>query len=350
MKPQELLSTLQIVKPALSTLDFVPILKHFCFENNQVYAYNDVIGVRTESPIDLDCAIPGSIFTALLGSFSSGTLELSNESESEILVKCGRSRSKLATLPKDDYLFKFPDGSDSILEFDFDNDFIHGLEKCLLSVGYDPTHPEQMGITLSVQDGEPILYSTDNKTLSRYKLQSELKGLDDHQRILPVEFCEQLVAIYKKFHDPGVVVVGKGYILADFDHTLLFSKLINDLNTPDYEAVFNSYKVDETQYIEIPSELEDALNRALILLKDVNNSEIKISINKRSLFIRSSTSITESSDTIPLKKSMESMEFVIDGLLLQKAIMESKKIGFQVGSVLLKDREFTHLVSHYVDA
>ena len=67
---ESIIDPLQLVKSALGKGDFVPVLSHFCFTEGSVYAYNDEMAIKTECPLSIEAAVPGTVLLNLLNSIA----------------------------------------------------------------------------------------------------------------------------------------------------------------------------------------------------------------------------------------------------------------------------------------
>ena len=349
MNRQELLDSLAMVKPGLSNFDLVPILTHFCFSEGTVLAYNDVLAIEAEVDIDLDCGVPGDVMLSMLGSMKTKDIEV-EQSDAEILIKAGRSKAKLAVLPKEDYLFKMP-ATKSADKLRVGPDFINGLRKCLISVGDDPTHPEQTGIVLIASKAEVSLYSTDNKTLSKYEVDEEYDIKSQVLVILTKEFCDQLVAISTKLPKNKIdlfIDTKNDYVIASFEEEVtVYSKLLDDSSVSDFDSILDKFSMSSKSFVPIPADLKEATARAQIILKSAVDKELHIAIKKRTLQVEAKSSFGEVKEPIAMSKSFDETTFIIDSDMFARPIDSCKDISFQQGAVLFRDEAFIHLVSHF---
>lgn len=346
MKRQNLLEALDLVKPALSGQDFIPILSHFVFDGESVYAYDDVLAIDTECDFPLHGAVKGNLLLGLLNKSLSPEVKVEVE-EDQARFKLGKSKINLPILPESSSILEIPDEAFELPSIELSEDDINGLEKCLISVGEDMTHPQQMGITVRITSDTLVFFSTNNMTISTYQRDGKF---DDEVLtegvILPGRFCEQMVRIAKKEQESVQLSIGTGYALAFVSKHMIFSKLINELTPLDFDAAIKSHLKDASEEkIPVPMQLSMALERALLVLADAPDKVTKVNLanGKLSLLSESGPSSVEDSMAINDKKEMETK---IPTQLLLRALVYCNKMEFLRSCLLLEGDDFTHLVAY----
>ena len=138
---EKLLRILILIKPSLSTQDFIPILSNFCFTNSIVYAFDGVqcAGIEYKSKDKFN--ISGDFFIKLLQSYNSKQLSI-DVSDSTVNITVGKSKLKLSCLSEKEFVFESPKLPGQSL-FKVTKDFITGLSKCLISVNADQVKENQ---------------------------------------------------------------------------------------------------------------------------------------------------------------------------------------------------------------
>ena len=343
----DILDGLNVVKPALCGSDLVPILTHLCFGKGFVFAFNHFMAIKATIPLEIECAIPGGVLLPLANSLGKSlTIDQSGES---VTVKAGRSKTKLAAMHKDDFLFQFPDysGDGSVVLTDT---FVKGVSRCLISTGDDLNHPEHLGVTFCSIGGKAALYSTDNKTLSRCN--TDMDYAVDGKVLLPKEFCIQLVSLYAKFKshtEKPTLFFGDQYMIAEFGggEVLLFSK-IDTFPSIDFEKVLNNFDVSGSTYSAIPAGFKEAIDRSIIIQKSSGEQRTSISIKRRSLVVSAETGVGTVEDAMVLPTAPEaSVALTVNPALVSRICNNCSELVVKENAVVFKDGDYVHLISSY---
>lgn len=344
-----LLKLATLLRPALSTQSFIPALTHLCFSGGHATAFNDVTAISVRSPVELDLCLPGELFIKALSSFNSEQVALS-DLDAALLLTSGRSKLKVPVLPVKDFPFKAPSGkADSIA---FDNDMLEAIRKCLFSVGTDPTHPAQMGVTLE-DDGGAVFYSTDNFSISRCQTRSKLSLPAGAPIILPTLFCEQLLTLAKAFPDDDVdLLVYGGALKATFGKKAwLLTKTVVDLEPLDFKKTLDKHlKMGDVkkQLTRIPDTFDAAWNRALLVLGSEADKATLVSAQNGRILLESKSSLGEADDEMEWQGKEQSKDFHIDPTLVVRAAKLCGSIAFYDRVLVLAadDASFLHLIAH----
>lgn len=364
---EDLLKLINLVRPALSTLDYIPALKHVRFAGGEVTAYNDISAIAVRLPsddLDLDLCVPGDLLIRTLGSFNAKSVMLQTDSKgAALLVTSGRSKIKMPVLPSKDFPLSVPEGSSKTPVIDLDEHILKGISQCLISVGNDPTHPATMGVTLDCEDGRAVLYSTDNATISRAATKSKIKLPADAPVILPTFFCEQLISLLKAFpkteielelHPGALVAYFWGEAGYETKLATLFSKTLVDTQPLDFPKIIAKHCNVESEaqkdWQPIPDAFDAAFSRALLVLQSEQDKVTKIGVRSDQLDLHSHSSLGDSMDTLKIKATDDPQlsEFYVDPGLVARACKSCTHMGLFKRVMVLGDekRNFLHLLSH----
>ena len=359
---EALIKLLNLVRPSLSTLDYLPILQHVRVSGRTLTAHNDISAIMVQMPdsaLDLECCVPGEVLIRALGSFNAEKVMLQPDDDAAtLLVVSGRSKIKVPTLPLKDFPFKFPDPSKKIPKITISDDMLVGIQRCLISVGNDPTHPATMGVTLDCEDGCAVLYATDNVTISRYETKTEISLPGDAPIIFPTFFCEQLVALAKNCDGEVELEMHPGALLAIFydkegdDQISLFTKILVDLVPLEFNKIINRYcKLSgiAAKMFPIPASFDAAFSRALLVLSAERDKATKITSTDDVLKLLSTSAMGEASDTIAFDgASADVPEFYVDPSLVARALKPCTDMGLFPKVIVLGDTkaQFLHLIAH----
>lgn len=270
MLKTELITALSYNKECLSKQTLVPILSHFCLTPEQISSFNGTQGVVVDFNTGLNCSVPGEVFYSLLNSLASEELKFVL-SETNVVIKAGKSTSKLGILPATAFVFTPPKDYKNNLSIEVTEDFIKGIKKCLNTVNDNPTITNQFGITLT----STALYSTDDVRISKYSLLHKLNT--NLQYLLPKTFCELLCKFSGAFTN-GKMFFGKDFITVEFDKVKLFTKVITDVKFLDYEAIIKLVCAQNLVTIQIPAAIKQIIYRCEIFLKSETDKLVKIDV------------------------------------------------------------------------
>lgn len=354
----KLLQLATLVQPALSSQGYIPALSHILFsvERGRVaVAYNDVAAILVSTDLGLELCVPGELLVKTLGSFSAEDVSLQvDDKTGNLHVVSGRSKMKLPTLAAKEFPLELPDGDCDKVEVT--DSMLEGIRRCLFSVGSDPTHPAQMGITVDTHAGKACFYSTDNFTITVSRTNSKIKLPGDSPIILPTFFCEQLLRLAKHFHDVEIVLrLYPGAIMAEFGkRAVLLSKTLVDVEPMDYPAVLKKYLDLEDlgdAVMEVPTALDAAFGRALLVMSQEADKSTKVTTDREGLALFSTSQTGQADDYVGTEKDIpkrQQMEFNVDPVLVMRGLKLADHMAFYKRVLVLasKDLQFVHLIAH----
>ncbi len=347
-----LLKLVTLLRPALSTQSFIPALTHIRFSAGHATAFNDVTAIKAKAPFDLECCLPGELFIKALSSFNADQVALTALEAGTLLLTAGRSKLKVPVLPIKDFPLKEPGAATDVVAFD--NDMLEGVRKCLFSVGADPTHPAQMGVTLDSEDGKAVFYSSDNFTISRYQTKSKVTLPAGAPIILPTFFCEQMLALAKVYPDDDVdLELFASALRCTFGKKAsLLTKTVADLEPLDFQKILNKHlKIGDVkkQLGRIPDTFDAAWNRALLVLSGEADKATKVAEDNDGFSLYSKSALGEADDTMPLEQHVKfPSDFYVDPQLVVRAAKVCGSLAFYERVMVLAsdDASFIHLISH----
>jgi DNA polymerase III sliding clamp (beta) subunit (PCNA family) len=350
---KELLDCLNIVKPALSSRDFIPIFTYFCFDGDNVIAYDDLIAIRTECAVDIDGAVKGALLLGLLENSGAKAVEFLQK-ETELHAKAGVSKLKLQMLPREDFIFEMPEATEDDVTFPITSLFVEGIDRCLVSVSTDNSSSEYSGITFAMK-GLNVLYSTDDMSISKFVVGSGNSNKEKHSTIImPAGFCKNLLNLYKNFKkEDCYLVIGEDFVTANFGTKVtLFSKLLYAHKEIDFEKVIsqNTSVLGEEDYVSIPRAMPNALKRSCVILQGSSDSNARavtdFVVEEGALRMLTSGGFGNSRDTFKLKASHDDVEFSTSPNLILRAIDRCDSMSILERCMVLKQgTDYVYLVS-----
>lgn len=352
-----LLASVMLVRPALASQSFIPAWTHILFDGGSATTYNDTMSITVSKVLNVDASIcvPGELLIKALSSFNAEQVMVQSVNDNELLLTSGRSKLKVPVLPGDDFKLPVVKGTPATVEIT--DDVLEGIKRCLFSVGTDPTHPAQMGVTLDASaDGHALLFSTDNLTISRYVTKSKISLPGGSPIILPTLFCEQVLVFGKTFKEddlvlevyPGALVLRVGRVAS------LLTKTLVDLEPQDFEAVVGKYfdvSGVKKQLSRLPDSFDAAFNRALLVLSNEADKSTKVTPNKDGVVeLYSKSALGEAQDDFTVEQRLDCKPFHIDPAMVLRAAKTCGSVAFYPRVMVLgsDDGSFLHLIAHCI--
>lgn len=348
---EELTKLVQRARPALASLDFIPALKCFYFGKGFVSAYNDISAIRVALPtkdLDLDVCVPGELLVKALGSFNAEKVMLQLDA-STLLVSSGRAKVKLPCLPADKWPLKLPAGKAP--KIDITTSILEGIAKCLPGSGNDPTRAATQGVTLDVVDGRAVLFSTDNKTISRYATTDKIELPADAPVILPIFFCEQLLSLAKgnavELYLYGGALVAVFYGKGDEEVATLMTKMLVDVTPLDFDAIISKHcSLSRLKAIKMPDALDSAIGRAM-LVQDGTETMTRVTADGEHLRLMTESPLGEASDSMDCDADAGE-PFNVNASLVERGLKNCTHLALPERVLVLcnESKTFVHIIAH----
>lgn len=351
MDRKMLLEKLEVVAPALARSEFVPIMTHFWFTGTHVIAYDDTVGISLPLKTDFRGAVPGSILLNLLKNSRGKLVEFKTDTkESKVFIHVGKKKSskskfKLALLPPEEFLFKFPKklGKVSVVT----DKFVEAIDWCLSSVGDDTSTPDQLGVTLVFGKDRVELYSTNDATLCHAVWKGKCRAVTA-RLILSTAFCRLLSATASKRID---ISFSEDGVLADLGKSgiRIFGRLVNSDRPLDFNEVMEQHytKKIASKLVTIPDRMMGIIDRAMVVTESYNDPGFtKISIESSKGSFISTTSRGVVRDVVKFKIKHPDSEIIVDPKLLKPMLKMCDKMLITDSCIIFRNRsKFIHLIS-----
>jgi DNA polymerase III sliding clamp (beta) subunit (PCNA family) len=326
MKASNLIEALQLCRPSLLSLDFVPVLTHFCFTGKTVYAYNDSTAVVVDFPSGLNFLVHGETLLKLVSTFDPDK-EVGFEPKAEsVLIKCGKAKIELAKMnlsDRKDFAFSSPDIAPAH-EFEIEDTFSIALTKALETVLNDAHRRALMGALLDVTSGKVNIYTSDNVCITWTEVKTEVKGKGRY--LISKLFCDQLLALQGKLGN-GKLALSDSWAIAYFDGVTLYGKNIPE--TPmRLDLIIGDLlqKCDERSWATNSSKLSSILQRASIISGE--SKSCTFSRTGKVLKVTAKGDKGELEETLELKtEGSQEIEVLIDPDVLKKALDHAEFFG-----------------------
>lgn len=265
MKTVDLMRALDTAKASLGPSDSAqPILGHFCFGDDCVYAYNDVTAIVMALHHGVDCGLHGETLLGMLSVI--GTEELAFEhGEHSVKFKVANGYMEVPKMHAKDFLFEMPGHIAARLAIPLTAEFLNALDLCLAACDEMNLNPAFAGVTVVNNDAGGItLYATNNETAVRCEvLPGECETKEDVEVVLPVRACVQLLKLAGK---DTLLEIGDGIALCEFPDGALFTKLL-PADVAMFESVFDkSFDSIADNLEEIPKGMGREVAKAAVVL------------------------------------------------------------------------------------
>ena len=181
--------------------------------------------------------------------------------DQKVLIKAGRSRFTLTTLPASD--FPSSEETPGSLSFTLEQSSVRRLiERTSFAMAQQDVRYYLNGLMLEAKQGQLRAVATDGHRLAMCSVPAGIAESIQHQVIVPRKGVLELARLMTEDSAEVSIVFGSNYIRATTDEFSFISKLV-DGKFPDYERVLPRGG-DKTVLADRQS-LREALNRASIL-------------------------------------------------------------------------------------
>jgi DNA polymerase III sliding clamp (beta) subunit (PCNA family) len=322
----ELVEKLELVSPALSSIDLVPVLTHFWFTNGSLLAYNDQIGISTKLTTNFVGAVPGDTLKSLLTVSKAKEVEFFVEKDAEgkklpegqLLIKAASSKLKLPFLPEEQTkIFEMPKPNPkAALPVDI-KAFLEAIDACMRSLKEDTSMPDSLGITLAIEKDHINLYATNDATISFASV--KVKGQEQSRVVISGNFCRQMTAL-SKLDGNKHIEIHDDYSLFVCGNNILFGKLVEVQRPLDFDSVLEQSFPKElrSKLVSIPSKMQLILDRAVIITESkTERSKTLITVKDGIAKFFSQSDKGEVRDSVQVEEPQPDVEISVDPRLFK---------------------------------
>tara|TARA_R100001530_G_scaffold1886_1_gene3263 strand:- start:36179 stop:37222 length:1044 start_codon:yes stop_codon:yes gene_type:complete len=272
MKSADLLTSLNLVRPALSIKPYSPILTHFCFNDKRVEAYNGELYVGADTEVDFDLAVPGDFLYRFVSTLKKD-IKFKTNKDNLVTLTSGKSVNKLQGLPAKDFncpVISEDDKPDITLTIT--EKFIDAIRDLLPFTGDDQLFPQYIGL-LATSD---YIYATNGRVISRAKIKLDLKS----NIFIPKSFCIELIRLISELEtieifDNFITAYGTKGNKVEVIHS------IPDVKFPDCKGMFTSFKKHlKTNVVDISDEFLDCFERINLVSQGLIDKNCSIKFDK----------------------------------------------------------------------
>jgi len=330
---KELLTPLKMITGVVEQRQTLPILANTLIEVTD----NTLHFTATDAEVEIACSLPLSSdnlgtdhegkttlparkffdICRALSDDKNAKIQVSIEDEtSQAIVKAGKSKFKLQTLPADD----FPAGPkiDATAEFSISQFHLKDLlHKTAFCVAINDVRYYLTGLLLEISDGKISLIGTDGHRMA--VAQHDFEGEENAQVIIPRKAVLELSKLLADDEEASVEVsFDDNHIEFKLSDSLMMRSKLIDGNFPDWHAVIpsdpNNIVIAET------APLKQALTRASILSNEKYKG-IRFTLTENLLTISAKNAYQEEAEEIiEVEYTGEELEVGFNGIYILDAI------------------------------
>lgn len=350
----QLVGGLKKVSPALASKDFIPVLTHLCFNEGRITAFNDIIGISVVSPIEhfepqIETVVKGAPLLGWLSNVIGKEVSLIlNNKGLQLQDKLGKVN--FPVLNPSEYFFTLPEKEKGI-KIKINQDWIRGFSLTLNSAGDDPSVPERSGITIEGKN-KIHFYSTDNVTLSHFKLSMKKKKTID-RIILPTSFCENLIRLYNQYKpEKGVTMtISEDHVVVNFENDCwLYGSLIESDKPVDFDRILKRYRKEKSETaVPISNRLRHILARQEVVREISVDEACTFAVSEDRLRVEVHSALGKTRDIIKFK-GHESISVRSNPTMISRGVKMCDGIRINKRAIILtKENEFEYLISTFME-
>lgn len=241
---EQLLKPLQIVSSVVERRQSSPILSNLLvtLKGSQLTLTGTDLEVEMVAKLELmgsseegEVTLPARKLLDICKALPEGAQIDINIGDDKALVKSGRSRFSLATLPA----AEFPNLEAMEEPFEFamkQKDLKYLIEKTQFSMAQQDVRYYLNGLMLELQSGKLLAVATDGHRLALSEAEAEINVEESRQIIVPRKGVQELARLIDDSESIVKIQVGKNHIKVELADVIFTSKLI-DGKFPDYQQV-----------------------------------------------------------------------------------------------------------------
>lgn len=312
-----LLAALGRLKPALRTGGAIPELGHIWFESGRASAYDGGLGIRLALDTGLTCGAPGRPLMGLLGTSALKQVTLEQE-EADLLVRLGKSKTKLKVLPseRDPWPFpaQHPGKSARISEA-----AIEALRAVLVVKPSPATRLEHHGVLVYCSGSDIDVYATDSRTIAQATYSEKATGLPKFL-FVPRPLAEQIVVLCPRGTE---LYVAEDHLAAVGNGVELCSNVLDTTGMVDIPKVVRKTHDPHPDSVALPAGLEAALDRAEVLAGSSDESVITVTVRGRNFSLAGKYQYGELQEDLVLEADHPDVEIAVVTSALRRGMLSA---------------------------
>lgn len=341
---ENLLKGFQAVSKAVASRAILPILGNVKFEgteDNKLKLSATDLEIGVEAFVETQVLTPGSItipsraLQDIVAKLPNSDIELqANESNTETVLKCQKSKFNLKSIVADDFppLPQLDEASTIYLNAEM---LATGIRKTIFAASTDTTKNVLNGVKLYLSDGRIEMAATDGYRLAVKKLHTESRTEQGFSVIVPSRSLNELSRLLNSTKDEMVAISQlSNQLVFSIDDKVLSTRLIEG-QYPDYNRIIPSNLDKEIVFDRL--EFLNTVDRVAAISSIDKVNIVKMEIRSGEVNLTASTpELGQSSESIEIDYQGDHFEinfnarFLIDGL----KNFDDEKIRFQLGGSL----------------
>lgn len=267
---ETLLRPLQLVSGVVERRQTLPVLANvlLVLEKNQLSLTGTDLEVEIVGRVSLEgdvregeITVPAKKFLDICKALPEGSMIEFTQEEQKVVVKSGRSRFSLATLPANDFP-AVEEGSKDLSFNSAQKDIKSLIEKTSFAMAQQDVRYYLNGMLWEIRSQSLRVVATDGHRLAMCTKDVDVDVNDTRQAILPRKGVIELSRLLDDSEESVEIVIGSNHMRAVTDAFTFTSKLV-DGKFPDYERVLP--KGGDKIVFGTRSELKSAFARTSIL-------------------------------------------------------------------------------------
>lgn len=313
MKKLDLEFAFKLANPCLVSSSFIPVLNHFCFAEDLVYAYDDVSAIIVSLDSKLSCAMHGDTLSKLV-SLADADIKLAKKGEAVSFVS-GALRADLPCLGPDEFLFALPE-EEFAPAFAFTDELLAFLAICTAGTSQDPLLNRAWTAVAVHLGTAPALFAYDSVGLVKC-VPSKPLGKKARRILIPESTCAQIVGITSALGIEAAQVkmqISDGYIRVDFEsdahEVYLIGKLLPE-EVPDYDGLINKLQLSGKTFA-LPSGFAKAVEQVAVVVSDETEPACTVAVTKKEMEVSGKGKLGEAHATLKLDKDVKAATAAVD--------------------------------------
>jgi hypothetical protein len=314
------------LRPALRVGGAIPELAHMWFDVGRASAYDGGLGIRLTFDLGVACGAPGKALLGLLGTSALKQVTLALEGPA-LVVKMGRSRTKLNVLEPDRDPWPFPEKHGKAAHLS--EAAVEALRSVLIAKATPPTRLEHHGVAVYASGADIDFYATDSKTLVQVAVTDDKAKLPKFT-FIPRPLAEQIVALCPhgaEFYvaDDHMAAVGRGVELC--------SNVLDVEGLRDIPALVARHHKKHPDPAPLPTGLEAALDRAEVLAGTGSDAAVTIAVRGKKFGMTGKFAFGELKEELVLEEAHPDTDITVEAAIMRRGLLVADSFSATEGSL-----------------
>lgn len=290
------------------------VLQAFCFTGDAVHTFDDVVAVRGTLPkgLVLVGGVRGRTLMDWLGAATAADVEF--ETGPNVLrVKCGRARTELPLLSKDEFIFDVPAGEPP--HFAISEELLSAIKRALVCIGDDVDVQWSYGATIAFHKTGASVFTCNGVVCFHGELPLVVEKLAGTIVQVPPAFVE---VIAKRKAGTPLFVHGADWVQVSLAHTEAYGHLLPSPTLKTFKALYEGVDEQRAKSAPLPMTWWGMMNRAETVRAKKNDAYTRVTCAAGKVTVETVSDFGQARDSAALKGTHD--DFVVrvrPDLLLQ---------------------------------